>query len=282
MIKSPANFGQAAFTIKEIRELMKLPDVAFNSLDRSLIPEDVKKLPRAQKRLMEILLKGSPTSSDSASKSWYLDFCLSPKSFNSSSDPSRVSSTTFEKTKLSSPFDTSAFTTGTGETVDIPSSVVFRSIGYKSVPLDGFSDLGVPFDEKRGIIQNDGEGRVQHEARTYDGAMGVSHFPGLYCAGWVKRGPTGVIASTMIDAFATADAIAQDWGAKTPFLNETSEEHSASSWDAVKTQVDSCEARVVKWEGWRKIDSAEKERGQKVGKEREKFTRTADMLAVLS
>jgi adrenodoxin-NADP+ reductase len=207
---------------------------------------------------------------------------LSPKSFKSSAtDPSRVGSTQFEKTQLSSPFETNAFSTGTGEMVDIPSSVVFRSIGYKSVPLDGFADLGVPFDEKRGIIQNDGEGRVQHEARTQDGAMGVSHFPGLYCAGWVKRGPTGVIASTMIDAFATADAIAQDWAAKTPFLNEDSKHHSASGWDAVKSQIDSREARVVKWDEWKKIDSAEKERGQKVGKEREKFTRTADMLAVL-
>ncbi|OIW28474.1 FAD/NAD(P)-binding domain-containing protein [Coniochaeta ligniaria NRRL 30616] len=275
---------QAAFTIKEIREMMKLPDVAFNSIDTSLIPDDVKKLPRAQKRLMEILLKGSPTSPDQASKSWFLDFCLSPKSFKgSATDPSRVGSTQFEKTQLSSPFDTHAFATGTGEMVDIPSSVVFRSIGYKSVPLDGFSDLGVPFDEKRGIIQNDGEGRVQQEARTHDGVMGVSHFPGLYCAGWVKRGPTGVIASTMIDAFATADAIAQDWAAKTPFLNEgTTEDRSASGWDAVKTQIDSRQARVVKWDEWQKIDSAEKERGQKVGKEREKFTRTADMLAVLS
>jgi adrenodoxin-NADP+ reductase len=274
---------QAAFTIKEIRELMKLPDVAFNSFDASLIPDDVKKLPRAQKRLMEILLKGSPTDSTQAAKSWFLDFCLSPKAFNSSSgDPSRVASTQFEKTQLSSPFDTSAFTTGTGEMVDIPSSVVFRSIGYKSVALDGFSDLGVPFYDKRGIIQNDGQGRVQHEARSYDGAMGVSHFPGLYCAGWVKRGPTGVIASTMIDAFATADAIAQDWAAKAPFLNEGSRDHEAAGWDAVKTQVDSHKARIVTWEEWQKIDRVEKERGQKAGKEREKFTRTADMLAVVN
>ncbi|KAB5535253.1 NADPH:adrenodoxin oxidoreductase-like protein [Coniochaeta sp. 2T2.1] len=274
---------QAAFTIKEIREMMKLPDVAFNSFDTSLIPEDVKALPRAHKRLMEILLKGSPTAIDQASKSWFLDFCLSPKNFNSSpSDPSRVGSTTFQKTQLSSPFDTNAWTTGTGEMVDIPSSVVFRSIGYKSIPLDGLSDLGLPFDEQRGIIQNDGEGRVQHEARTYDGAMGVTHFPGLYCAGWVKRGPTGVIASTMTDAFATAEAIAQDWATKHPFLNEGNKDHRAAGWEAIKTEVDSQQAKVVKWEEWLKIDRAEKERGQKVGKEREKFTRTADMLAVLN
>ncbi len=55
-----------------------------------------------------------------------------------------------------------------------------------------------------------------------------------------------------------------------------------SGWDAVRTQIDdSRQARVVRWDEWKKIDSAERERGQKVGKEREKFTRTADMLAVL-
>lgn len=234
---------------------------------------------------MDIILKGSASNAKTASKSWYLDFCLSPKSFYSSpDDPSQVASTRFEKTKLSSPFDHNAYATATGEQVEIPSSIVFRSIGYKSVALDGFSDLGVPFDEKRGIIQNDGQGRVQHETRTQDGMMGVSHFPGLYCSGWVKRGPTGVIASTMTDAFATADAIAQDWASKTAFLNQvTGADTSLSGWDAVKTEIDSHDkGRIVRWDEWQKIDKAEKEKGQTVGKEREKFTKTADMLAVLS
>lgn len=261
---------------------MKLPDVGFNPVDRSLIPEDLKSLPRAPKRLMDILIKGSPTSPQQASKSWYLDFCLSPKSFTSSPDaPARVASTHFEKTQLSSPFDPNAWTSGTGEKVEILSSVVFRSIGYKSVALDGFEDMGVPFDEKRGIIQNDGQGRVQHERRARDGTMGVSHFPGLYCAGWVKRGPTGVIASTMIDAFATADAIAQDWASKAPFLSDEQKVDSPAGWDAIKTEIDSRHARIVKWDEWQKIDRAERERGKLVGKEREKFIKTADMLSVL-
>lgn len=51
---------QAAFTIKEIRELMKLPDIGFHPIDTSLIPQDLKSLPRAPKRLMEILLKARP------------------------------------------------------------------------------------------------------------------------------------------------------------------------------------------------------------------------------
>lgn len=278
-----ANRTQAAFTIKEIRELMKLPDIGFHPIDTSLIPQDLKSLPRAPKRLMEILLKGSPVGPEKASKSWWLDFCLSPKRFGSSAaTPDRVTSTHFEKTQLSSPFDPNAWTSGTGEMVEIPSSVVFRSIGYKSVALDGFDEMGVPFDEKRGIIQNDGQGRVMQERRAHDATAGIRHFPGLYCAGWVKRGPTGVIASTMIDAFATADAIAQDWSSKVPFLSDEHKVDVPAGWDAIKTEIDSSKARTVRWDEWQKIDQAERERGKLVGKEREKFTKTEDMLAVIS
>jgi adrenodoxin-NADP+ reductase len=54
-------------------------------------------------------------------------------------------------------------------------------------------------------------------------------------------------------------------------------------WEGVRREVGEGidNARVVDWEGWRRIDAAERERGSKVGKEREKFTRTAEMLAVL-
>jgi adrenodoxin-NADP+ reductase len=87
----------------------------------------------------------------------------------------------------------------------------------------------------------------------------------------------------MEDAFATADAIASDWGsAQVPFLDGEGEgEGAPAGWEGVKRETGVDNARVVDWMGWRKIDGAERERGRLVGKEREKFTRTADMLAVL-
>ncbi|KAK4134158.1 NADPH:adrenodoxin oxidoreductase-like protein [Trichocladium antarcticum] len=287
---------QAAFTIKEARELMKLPDVAFHPIDQSLIPADPKTLPRAPRRLMDILLKGSPTppsssststSTSTATKSWSLDFLLTPQAFHPcAADPARVGSTTFERTALSSPFDPHAYALGTAQTVSLPSRAVFRSIGYRSAPLPEFAALGIPFNERWGVISNDGGGggggRVQHEERTAGAAMAYGRFPGLYCAGWVKRGPTGVIASTMEDAFATADAISRDWGSgDVPFLNPDGEGGEAAGWDGVRRETGVGRARVVDWDGWRRIDRAERERGRLVGKEREKFTRTADMLAVL-
>ncbi|KAM7213577.1 hypothetical protein V8F06_011021 [Rhypophila decipiens] len=275
---------QAAFTIKEVRELMKLPSVSFHPVDESLVPSDIKTLPRAPKRLMEILLKYSNQPSSSRSKSWSLDFCLSPKSFLP--DPfsaSQLGSTEFERTSLSDPFSPNAYALGTNSRVTIPSSIAFRSIGYKSTPLGEFADIGVPFDERRGVISNDGHGRVWHEERTQDAARTYGHFPGLYCAGWVKRGPTGVIASTMEDAFNTADAIVEDFKGRLPFLNRHGDkEKGVAGWEGVRAETGlDKKARAVRWEDWLKIDAAERERGKGEGKEREKFTRTADMLAVL-
>ena len=305
---------QAAFTIKEIRELMRLPSVAFHPIDTSLIPPDPKSLPRAPRRLMDILLKGSPTavSSSSAQKSWSLDFLLSPTAFlpttttTTTTTTPRLSATQFTPTTLTpSPFDPQAYalplapsstSTSTNPNptpnITLPSPIVFRSIGYRSQPLPEFAPLSIPFNESWGTLSHDGQGRVAHEQHTRDGAMELGVFKGLYCAGWVKRGPTGVIASTMEDGFATGDAVVHDFfclggGGQGRFLNEGrgggDSEGDVGGWEGVRAELggDVDKARVVDWEGWRRIDAAERERGRKVGKEREKFTRTADMLAVL-
>lgn len=259
---------------------MKLPTVAFHPVDSSLMPEDISKLPRAPRRIMEVLKKGSAASASTASQSWSLDFCLSPKEFTPSSvSPSRIGGITFEKTKLvPDPFDPAAKARGTGEIVNIDSSVAFRSIGYKSEGLPGFRELGIPFDDELGIIPNDQLGRILDINETKSDAG--THLPGMYCAGWVKRGPTGVIASTMQDAFSTADAIAEDWHSHAPFLN-ADKGVSGLGWDGVKEEAERLGCRRVSWQDWQKIDAVERSTGQQRGKEREKFTRIEDMLAVL-
>lgn len=231
---------------------------------------------------MEILKKGSAASISSAAKSWSLDFCLSPTEFTpNSASPSRIGGITFEKTKLTpEPFDPLAKARGTGEMVNLASSVAFRSIGYKSERLPGFTELGIPFDTQKGVIPNDELGRVIEISKAKSDSGSANHLPGMYCAGWVKRGPTGVIASTMQDAFSTADAIAEDWHSHAPFLNaETGA--SGLGWDGVKDEAERRGCRRVSWQDWQKIDAAEKSNGQQKGKEREKFTKIQDMLAVL-
>ena len=86
--------------------------------------------------------------------------------------------------------------TGTGEYETIPAQMVFRSVGYQSVPLDG-----VPFDERTDTVPND-EGRVLGP----DGAP----LPGEYVAGWLKRGPTGVVGTNKSDAAATVRSLLAD------------------------------------------------------------------------
>ncbi|KAH7327866.1 hypothetical protein B0I35DRAFT_415926 [Stachybotrys elegans] len=276
---------QASFTIKEVRELMKLPNVAFHPPNRALIPQDIKSLPRVSRRLMEVILKGTPVSPAETSKSWSLDSCLSPSHFLAAGhDHTKVASTEFEVTELEDPFlpESRVSPQPTGKKVILPSDIVFRSVGYKSVPLDGFAEIGIQFDARRGIVTNDGAGRVTcltSDERTHDVAS--QQVGGIYCAGWVKRGPTGVIASTMEDAFTTGDAIVADWQNGADFL-PIPEGQMADGWQGVKQENNGHDNKLaVSWDQWHKIDRAERERGKSKGKEREKFTNVKDMLAVL-
>lgn len=282
--------AQASFTVKELRELVNLEGAHMDPVGEGLFPPDLKALPRARRRLLEVLKRGSAAAASQqqqqqADKSWGLGFCMSPADFRpDASDAGAVGATGFRTNVLSDLFDPDASIRHTEpEITTVESPLVFRSIGYKSEPIPEFEDLGVLFDQRRGVIGNDGmHGRVA-PAGDKEGDQPRSHFPGLYCAGWVKRGPTGVIASTMEDAFATAAAIAEDWKAGTQFLGDGGvvEGRGAEStgWDGVKSEgPKELAACAVDWEGWLAIDRAERERGKLKGKEREKFTVVEEML----
>lgn len=262
---------------------MKIPGVAFHPAEASLVPPDLKHLPRPAKRLMEVVVKGSQSDLETTKKSWSLDFCLAPKAFlPDEQHHGHVGTSVFEQTDLSSRFDPAAQPRLTGREISLPSSTVFRSIGYKSSPLPGFDEAGVLFDQRRGVIMNDGMGRVLQNTTANDGGSTVrsTTYPGLYCAGWVKRGPTGVIANTMQDAFESGDSIVQDWLSGLDFLNHEDGE-IRGGWEGICQTPDEA-LKVVHWPGWKKIDEAEQARGVARGKEREKFTSTAEMLEAAS
>ena len=264
---------QASFTIKEVRELIKLPSVTFEPIIPSLLPPDPKSLPRTARRLTELLQKGSTTAPSESLKKWSLDFFLSPTSFNASSSLSnQLSSMTFAKNHISDsdPFSPSARVSTTDETITLPASVAFRSIGYRAEAIPGMQDVGIHFDTQRGVIPNDGKGRIFTNTEN-----GPAALPGMYCSGWVKRGPTGVIASTMEDAFSTAEAIAEDWETGKPFLK------GGDGWEALNGEIKNQKVRSVSWEDWKRIDTVEKERGMSREKKREKLTRVGEMLKAL-
>ena len=104
----------------------------------------------------------------------------------------RVEGITLERTAIAAD---GAFG-GTGEFETLSAQMVLRSVGYQSVPLPG-----VPFDPRASVVPN-ALGRVLGE----DG----SPLPGEYVAGWLKRGPTGVIGTNKSDAAETIRCLLED------------------------------------------------------------------------
>jgi ferredoxin/flavodoxin---NADP+ reductase len=137
----------------------------------------------------------------------------------------------------------------TGEHETIPCGIVFRSVGYRGVALPG-----LPFDEDAHTIPNEG-GRVE---------------PGLYAAGWIKRGPSGVIGTNKKDAAETIQLLLEDARAgRLPARGDGSLEELLE-----ERGVD-----AVLYAGWEAIDRAEKAAGEPHGRPRVKLTAWDELLA---
>ena len=124
---------------------------------------------------------------------------------------------------------------------------------------------GVPFHDAWGVIANDG-------GRVTDGPDGAV-VPGLYTAGWIKRGPSGIIGTNRACAVETVTALLED--------REALQAAPRAGRAGLARLLDGRGVRPVDFGDWRKIDAAEVARGEPKGKPREKFTRRAEMLAAL-
>lgn len=149
---------------------------------------------------------------------------------------------------------------GTGITEDLPAQLVLESIGYKSCPIDG-----APFDSKRGIIPN-------QLGQVLGADDGVTAEPGLFVCGWLKRGPSGIIGTNLVDAEQTVDTMVQQKGTL-PALEEGKRGRKALVAVLEQRGVD-----VVDFSGWEKIDAEEVRRGAATGKPREKITDVKEMV----
>ena len=145
----------------------------------------------------------------------------------------------------------------TDEAIELPCGLVFRSIGYRGVPIPG-----LPFKESRGT--------VPHVAgRVLDG---TATLPGLYVTGWLKRGPTGIIGTNRADSVETVASLLAD-------LPKACGREKQGA-EALRPLLEGRGVRVLNYHNWLMIDSAEIDRGKPKGKPREKFTRIYEMLAV--
>ncbi|MGW7792844.1 NADP oxidoreductase, partial [Streptomyces tricolor] len=149
----------------------------------------------------------------------------------------RVAAVRFERTAP----DGAGGVTGTGRYEDVPAQLVLRSVGYRGVPLEG-----LPFDPASGTIPHR-EGRVLRD--------GVPS-PGEYVAGWIKRGPTGVIGTNRPCAKETVTSLLAD----APALGRA---------DVPADPVEALRAAgvaPVSWDGWLAIERAEAELGARLGR----------------
>ena len=149
----------------------------------------------------------------------------------------------FERTKLED-----GRAAGTGEFYEIKCGLVIPAVGYRSDPVPG-----APFDDKRGIV-------VSEDGRVGDG---------LYAVGWIKRGPTGVIATNRPDGVIVAEHVAADIT-----------EGSKPGRDGLMVLLKERGARPVSFEDWKAIEHAEIEAATPPAPRR-KLTTIREMLAVL-
>ncbi|KAI8975738.1 hypothetical protein BDF20DRAFT_822961 [Mycotypha africana] len=253
---------QVSFTSKEVREQMSIPGVQFKA-DMDLIRKEIADSQpllsqnRPLKRLMGLLEKGSGQQGD---KSWTTQFLRSPVEILQKDQ--RVVGIKCEINRLEGPLEKRK-AVGTGKYDITNCGMVLTSIGYRSVAMEG-----VPFDERQGRVPNLLGKVLENEAEV----------PGLYTAGWLKRGPSGVIVSTMADGYETADTILRDLKNGKPMYNSESEKLGA---DGLIDLMNERSIRPVTYSDWKKIEAAEFALGEKVGKPREKFSRIEDMLNVL-
>jgi ferredoxin--NADP+ reductase len=262
--------AQAAFTNPELRELGDLSDadvfVDPAELDRALAVADTKAEENVTARQnVQILRDYSRRAPMGRRRQLRLRFLLSPVELIAD-EQGRVAAIAMVHNELVGEPDGALRARSTDQLETIAAGLVFRAIGYRGVPLPG-----VPFDERRGVIPNEG-GRV-----TDPGSGAV--LPGEYVVGWIKRGPTGVIGTNKKDAQETVDAIKADLSSSgdghAPALAPT-----APDPDAVRELFEARQPDLVTYDGWLEIDRHERARGEPEGRPRVKLTRIDEMLRV--
>lgn len=255
---------QVACTIKELREMVNLPGTRpeMVAADFEGVSEALKDLPRPRKRLTELLLKTAldvPGEKElerrnNATRTWGFRFYRSPTEILADPSRNRTAAIRLAVNRLEGSGE-GAQAVLTGEVEEISCGLVISSIGYKSLPIDPT----VPFDSCRDVVPNS-VGRV-HQA------------PGLYCSGWLKTGPTGVIATTMNNSFDTARSVLEDLHSGA--LDATA---AKPGWRIINSLLEERGVKPVTFSDWEKIDSLERRRGEACGKPREKLLTVEEML----
>ena len=254
--------AQAAFTNPELRELGELTraDVVVDPAELDLDEHSAKWLEEegspTARRNVEILRDYAGRESSGKSHQLELRFLRSPVEILGEGEDGAVSGLRVVRNRI----DENLRAVSTGEEETLECGLVLRSIGYRGRPLPG-----VPFDEGRGLVRNEG-GRVVDD----DGKP----LPGEYAVGWIKRGPSGVIGTNKKDATDTVARVLEDVENKR--LNEPREPDA----EAVEPWLRESVSGLVTWTGWEAIDEHETTAGEPHGRPRVKLVRIPDMITI--
>jgi ferredoxin/flavodoxin---NADP+ reductase len=244
---------QAKFTTKELRELGELAnaDVIVRPDDLQLdeASEEAVKNDAVVRRNLDVLRGWSERTPEGRSRRLHIRFLLRPVGIIGQG---AVTGMDLARGHL----DGHGRANDTGKSMTLPAQMVLRSVGYRGIPMPG-----LPFDEEKGIIPNL-FGRILR-----DGAPA----PGEYVAGWIKRGPSGIIGTNKHDANETVRCLFEDI-ARLP-------SPEAREPDGVIDLLRQRRVRVVPWEGWEAIEALEIASGRARGARQVKLAERELLLA---
>ncbi len=254
--------AQAKFTTKELREFLELENCQAVIAPEELVLNEASQAELADKKEgvvvaknMAVFEKMVEDAEHGKSRICRMMFCRSPVRIEGDG---RIERVVLERNELSGePFSQRA--SGTGETEVMECGLLFRSIGYRGVPIEG-----VPFHDSWGVFPN-------QDGRVTDGPDGAV-VPGIYTAGWIKRGPSGIIGTNRACAVQTVESLKGD-------LSNLPADRSGT--DALVKVLQERNVRSIDFTEWQRIDAEEVSRGEPKGKPREKFTRREEMMQVL-
>jgi ferredoxin/flavodoxin---NADP+ reductase len=259
--------AQAAFTNPEIKELGELDDadvivrpdeVELDALSRAALERNPD---RATQKKVEILQGYALRPAAGKSRRLALRFLVSPVELIGDA-AGRVVGMRLARNELYATPSGTLQAKATDRIEELPVGLVFRSVGYRGVPLPG-----VPFNESWGVVLNE-KGRVLNPETKQP-------VRGEYTAGWIKRGPTGVIGTNKPDAAETVTGMMQDVAAGA--VLEPAEPTAAAAERLVRER----QPEFFSYQDWLRLDEIEVERGRASGRPRVKFTRVGEMHAAL-
>lgn len=258
--------AQAAFTPPEAKELGEMAGA-----DAVVLPEEAELDPLTQASLadadrgtmrnIEIIQELAHRGLSGKPKKLTIRFLVSPTELLGNEE-GEVVAMRMVKNELYQTESGTMRPRATDQIEEVPVGLVFRSIGYRGLPIQG-----VPFHERWGVFLNE-KGRVLN-SESNEPVLGE------YTAGWIKRGPSGVIGTNKPDAVETAECMLSDL-AEGKTLAPAHPER-----EAVAQFVQSRKPTYVSYADWLKLDELEITNGAEQGRPRVKFTRVADMLKAL-